>query len=255
MRLVDTHCHLNLPDCFPDPEAEFRACQQADIGVVLVGVDLDTSKRALDLAEARDDVWAIVGRHPNYTHHYDPRELPEFERLLAHPKAVAVGEIGLDFHWDFATRDEQELALRDQLHLAYHVGKPVVFHCREAYPELLDLLEALPTLGPTVFHCFAGNRDEASRVLALGGAFGIDGPITYKKSDTLRELARELPHDRVLIETDSPYLTPAPHRGKPNSPTYLPLVAAELARAWEMTFDDVARVTTANAVRIFGLRA
>ena len=253
MRLVDTHCHLNLPDCFPDPEAEFRACRQAGIGVVLVGVDLETSKRALELAEARSDVWAVVGRHPNYTHHYDSCELGELERLLAHPKAVAIGEIGLDFHWDFATHEQQELALRDQLDLADQVGKPVVFHCREAYPELLDLLEARATLGTTVFHCFAGTRDDADRVLTLGGAFGIDGPVTYKKSDALRELARELPRDRVLIETDSPSLTPAPHRGKPNSPTYLPLVAAELARVWETTFDDVAAITTANAKRIFGL--
>lgn len=253
MRLIDTHCHLNLPDCFPEPEAEFAACRDANIGLILVGVDPKTSRRAVELAEAHEHVWAIVGRHPNYAHEAAPSDISEIRELVAHPKAVAIGEIGLDFHWDFASRDQQERSLLDQLDLAGELKVPVVFHCREAYPELLTLLEGRAQESRMLFHCFGGNADDARRALALGCYFGIDGPLTYKKADDLRALVASLPRDRVVLETDSPYLTPAPHRGKPNSPTLLPLICAELARVWEMSVPETESLSTANAVRFFDL--
>ena len=253
MRLIDTHCHLNLPDCYPDPEPEFQACREAGIGLILVGVDPKTSRRAVELAETHEEVWAIVGRHPNYTHEAATSDLSEIRELLSHPKSVALGEIGLDFHWDFATRQQQERALFAQLDLAAELDVPVVFHCRQAYPELLAILVARVHSTPMLFHCFAGNADEANRALDLGCAFGVDGPLTYKKADSLRAIVRTLPRDRVVLETDSPYLTPVPHRGKPNSPTYLPLICAELASLWEIGPDEGAALTTANAKAFFRL--
>jgi TatD DNase family protein len=253
LRLIDTHCHLNLPDCYPDPEPEFHACREAGIGLILVGVDPKTSRRAVELAETHEDVWAIVGRHPNYAHEATSSDLSEIRELLSHPKAVALGEIGLDFHWDFATRDQQERSLFEQLDLASEVGVPVVFHCREAYPELLEILETRLHPTPMLFHCFAGAADQARRALDLGCAFGVDGPLTYKKADALRAIVRTLPRNRVVLETDSPYLTPSPHRGKPNSPTYLPLICAELAALWEIGLEEAGALTTANTMSFFRL--
>lgn len=253
MRLIDTHCHLNILETYPDPEPEFAACAREGIGLILVGVDPKSSRRAVDLAESHDNVWAIVGRHPNYTADYKTAELEQFKDMLQSPKAVALGEIGLDFHWQYATLYQQEKALIEQLDLAGELGVPVVFHCREAYPELLSRLEKLQSLPKTLFHCFAGDEGDAERALNLGTWFGVDGPLTYKKADALRTLVAGLPHDRVVLETDSPYLPPTPHRGKPNSPTYLPLIAAELARVWDVSVEEAAGVTTDNAKAFFDL--
>ncbi len=254
MHLIDTHCHLNLLDSFPDPEPEFTACADAGIGIILVGLDPETGRRAVDLAEAHDNVWAIVGRHPNYAHGYGPAELAVYCDLLKHPKVVALGEIGLDFHWDFATRDQQDRALFDQLDLAQEVGSPVVFHCREAYPELLTVLESRPP-HPYLFHCFAGDADDARRAIALDAYFGVDGPITYKKADGLRTVVSNLPKNRIVLETDSPYMAPVPHRGKPNRPSYLPLIAEGLAAVWGETPEATAFQTTENARAFFGIHS
>lgn len=251
MRLIDTHCHLNLPDCFPHPDPVFRECAEADIGLILVGVDIETSRRAVELAEARQGVWAIIGIHPNYSHQEKPDDMGALADLIDHPKTVALGEIGLDFHWDFATQDEQRRSLGVQLDLAERKGVPVVFHCREAYPELLDFLEARNPGVPMLFHCFAGNSGEADRALALECRFGVDGPLTYKKAEGLREIVASLPRDRVVLETDSPYLTPAPFRGKPNRPTLLPLICDELARVWGIPGEEAAQITTENARSFF----
>jgi TatD DNase family protein len=193
-----------------------------------------------------------VGRHPNYAHAYERSELADYRELLSHPKAVALGEIGLDFHWDFATRNQQERALFDQLDLADELGKPVVFHCREAYPELLTILESRRAMR-YLFHCFAGDADDAQRAVRLDCHFGVDGPITYKKADALREVIAGLPRNRVVLETDSPYMSPAPYRGKPNRPSYLPFIAQGLASVWDVSADFVAQETTTTARAYFGL--
>lgn len=172
--------------------------------------------------------------------------------MLEHPKAVALGEVGLDNHWDEATPEQQERCLRDQLELAAGAGKPVVFHCREAYPRLLEILEALPKLR-FVFHCFSGDKADAARAVALDAYFGIDGPVTYKKNVPFRELVARLPSDRLVIETDSPFLTPEPYRGKPNEPTLLPWVNRGLAGALGVSEEECAASTTANARALFGL--
>jgi TatD DNase family protein len=251
--LFDTHCHLNLEESFPDPEPFFQAA--ADAGVTrlaLVGLDPSSGRRALDLAQSHDGTYAIVGRHPNYSKEFEISELDVYKGMLRHPKAIALGEIGLDYHWNFATREEQEFCLLAQLDLAAEVGVPVVFHSRDAYPDLLDILEKRPP-HPYLFHCFAGDHVDLQRALDLGAYLGFDGPLTYKKNDELRAMVAALPRDRVVLETDSPYLSPVPVRGKPNQPAHLEYVNRILASVWELSEQQTAQQTTANALRYFGL--
>lgn len=252
MGLIDTHCHLNVAEFFPDPEPVIARAFEAGVEALLVvGLDIETSQAALDLSERHDCVYAAVGRHPNYAATYRSGDLAMLRTMLAHEKVVALGEIGLDSHWDDATPEQQERCLRDQLDLAFECGKPIVFHCREAYPRLLEVLEALPP-HPCVFHCFSGDSGDAIRAVALDAYFGIDGPITYKKNGPLRELVATLPRDRLLLETDSPFLPPEPFRGKPNEPALLPCVARGVASTVGIGEEACERLTTENARRLFG---
>jgi TatD DNase family protein len=253
--VFDTHCHLNLPDAFPEPEPYFDAAYRAGVSrLVLVGIDPASSERAVRLAEGREGVWAVVGRHPNYAQDYDPRELDDLRALLRHPKVVAIGELGLDYHWDFATPDQQVHCLLDQLDLADEEGVPIVFHCRKAYSDLLDILEKRGP-GDYLFHCFSGNEQDAQRALALGGLFGVDGPLTYKSATDLRAIVASLPRERIVLETDSPYMTPVPHRGKPNQPAYLDFINRALAALWRVSPEESEAQTDANAARFFRLPA
>lgn len=253
MALFDTHCHLNVAEFFDEPDAVVGRAKAAGVeGLVLIGLDLDTSQAALDVAERHEGVWAAVGRHPNYSNNYSRSDLAVLRRMLGHPKAVALGEVGLDSHWDEVGPEDQERSLRDQLELTLEVGKPLVLHCREAYPRLLDILEAMPSFRG-VFHCFSGSAEDASRAVALGAYFGIDGPITYKKNGAFRELVATLPRDRIVLETDSPFLPPEPFRGKPNEPALMPWVNRGLAGALGVSEEECAELTTGNARALFGL--
>lgn len=253
MRLSDTHCHLNLAEYFPDPDAEIERAKRAGVDIVInVGIDLESSRRAVAIAERHDRVFAVVGWHPNSARQMTPDGLKAVRELADHERVVAWGEIGLDYHWDFATPTEQHAALYAQLEAAADAGLPVVLHCREAYDDLLVALEAFPAR-PYLFHCFAGNAAQAGRVLALGGMLGVDGPVTYKKSGALRELLSTTPRDRWVLETDAPFLSPEPFRGKPNSPTRIPLINAAVASVWGVSPEASAETTTANACRFFGI--
>lgn len=248
--LIDTHCHLNLPEHFSDLDAEVAYAASMGIGrLIVVGVDLPSSRAAIDLADQFPAVYAVVGVHPNHSADYRETMLEELRELVKHPKVVALGEIGLDYHWDFATREQQFVALRDQLDLASETQSPVVFHCREAYSDLLDVLE--DRSGKFLLHCFSGNMDDVRRATEMNCYFGVDGPITYKSANELREIVRKLPRDSVVVETDAPYLTPVPHRGKPNRPGYVAYVNSMLATVWEVSAEESAKITTANAARFF----
>lgn len=250
---TDTHCHLNDVEAFPDPADAVREAKEQGVDrLVVVGVDTDSSQRAVDLAEAFDNVWAVVGWHPNMTAQFAPAHLEEIRRMAAHPKAVAIGEIGLDFHWSYATLDQQLAALHAQLDLAEELDKPVVFHCREAYPQLLDILEQRP-VRPYLLHCFAGDIQDARRALVLGCLFGVDGPVTYKKADALRETLHAIGLQHLVVETDAPWMAPHPYRGKRNKPAWAALVGEGLAQALGEDRDDVKQATNSNADRFFRL--
>ncbi len=250
--LIDTHCHLNDPAAFPDPRAEIDAALAVGVErLVVVGTAPADWERAVALAERFPEVWAIVGWHPNYTADYDPATLVRLRELLVHPRVLALGEIGLDYHWSYADRAVQHAALRDGLDLAAETGKPVVFHAREAYSDLLDVLEARPP-HPYLMHCFAGSVEEGARASALGCRFGVDGPVTYPKAEGLREVLRSLPFESLVVETDAPYMGPVPFRGKPNRPAHVRHVAEGLATALGRSYEEVAEQTTATARAFFG---
>ncbi len=252
--LVDTHCHLNFPDAFPDVKSTVgRALANGVMKLVVVGCDTATSRIALNLAEQFDSIYACVGWHPNYSQHFLPSDINEIREMAKHPKTVAIGEIGFDYHWDYATKEQQCICTEAHLQLAIETELPVVFHCREAYSDLLDYLESKNKLpSKMVFHCFGGNQNDVIRANRLGCFFGVDGPLTYKNADDLRQLVSTLPHEKVLLETDCPYLTPHPYRGKPNEPAMIPLINAKLAEVWGVSEDQSAATTGSNAATFFG---
>ncbi|MBX3113610.1 MAG: TatD family hydrolase [Fimbriimonadaceae bacterium] len=251
--MIDTHCHLNDRKGFPDPAIAIRQAVEAGVEkIVVVGIDRDWSEKAVALAEAHEEVFAVVGWHPTSAAKYNREELAIIRDLAAHPKVVAIGEIGFDFYWDYSTLEQQTVCLCDQLDLAEELDLPVVFHCREAYPALLDVLEKRP-IRPYLLHCFAGNLDDAKRAIALDCTFGVDGPVTYKKADDLRECMRFIGIDRIVLETDAPWLSPVPYRGKPNHPAYLGYIRDGLASCLDLSQDEVAKKTTDNARRFYRL--
>ena len=253
--MIDTHCHLNDFEAFPDAAQAVRESREAGVSsLIVVGIDEEWSRKAVDLAEKFESVYAIVGHHPNSASSFGPESLNLYRELFQHPKVVAIGEIGLDFYWDRATPEEQHRALRDQLDLAEELDAPVVFHCRDAYDELLPVLENR-VVRPYLMHCWAGNMAQAERAVKLDCYFGVDGPVTYRKNEELREVLRALPLERLLIETDAPWLTPEPHRGKRNHPRFLPLVAERLAALRGIEKGKMVRVLDENARRFFGLRS
>jgi TatD DNase family protein len=252
MEWIDTHCHLNLPEHFPDPAAAVASAVEAGVTrMVVIGIDRASSELAVSLASRFDEVYATVGFHPTETAGFEPSWLGAIRNLAAGPKVVAIGEIGLDFYWDRSSPADQEVALMAQLDLAEDLGLPVVYHCREAYDALLSILERRPVLVRQDFHCFAGDSAQAPRASALGAWFGVDGPVTYKNADSLRSVVRGLPRERVMVETDAPFLTPHPFRGKPNAPAMIPLIGARLAEVWGSSVEEVAASTTRAACEFF----
>ena len=250
---IDTHCHLNDTEAFPDPQAAILEAKEAGVDrLIIVGIDVDSSELAVKLTEENEGVYAIVGWHPNYADNYSSEHLKELKEMGQHKKVVAIGEIGLDYYRDYALEENQLKCLYDQLDLALELKKPVVFHCRSAYKQLLNILEKTDK-NSFLIHCFSGNEEDAKRAMALDCYFGIDGPITYKKADEFRELVKKLPQDRLVIETDSPWLSPHPFRGKPNKPAYLSYINVALAQTLDLTRAETAKITTENAQRFFGI--
>jgi len=251
--LIDTHCHLNDRKAFPDPQIIVAEAREAGVDrLVVVGIDIESSEYAIELSELFGDVYATVGLHPNEAAKFQDSTIADLERLYQHPRALAIGEIGLDYHWDFATKEQQHRALAAQLDLAEAIDAPIVFHCREAYDDLLEILERRRTTR-ILLHCFGGNQAQLDRALALGAIIGVDGPVTYPKADALREIIARVPRDRLLLETDAPWMSPHPFRGRPNHPGRLTFVRDAIAKLWETDTSEVEAITTENAMRFFGL--
>jgi TatD DNase family protein len=246
MGWVDTHCHLQLDG--RDPAELLGRAEDVD-WVVAPGVDLESSQASLDLASRFPDrVLATVGLHPHDAEHW-AEQGDRIAGLAA--GAAAIGETGLDFYRNLAPRESQVASFRDQIALAKQLGKPIIVHCRDAFSEIFDIIEETG-IGPrSVLHCWTGGPKWSKRFLTLGVMFSFAGPVAFQTGDTVRLGAAEVPPERAMVETDTPYLAPPPHRGKPNEPAWVALVGAALAEVWAMDVAAVAAVTSANASRVF----
>jgi TatD DNase family protein len=264
VRLIDTHVHLDSPRFDGDREAVLDRARQAGVGVVVnVGANLRTSRQAVDLADRHPMVYAAVGMHPHDAKELNGTALAELRQLAKHPKVVAVGEIGLDFYRDLSPRNVQRRAFKAQLAWAAKLGKPVIIHDRDAHDEILDTLTGWaaglgnsPLAGRLgVLHTFSGDVAMATQAVELGFYISISGPVTYKKPGHLPEVVVAVPLDRLLVETDCPYLSPQSYRGKRNEPAYVRLVAERVAEFRGMPLEDLAQATTVNAERLFRFAA
>ncbi len=252
--LVDTHVHLDLLPLSEGLDAAIeRAWDAGVVQMVTIGIDAQSSRRAVTIAEDYENVYAAVGIHPHDAAHVTADDFFSLEGLLAHPKVVAIGEIGLDYAKEFSPRHVQQEVFVSLLDLARRTGLPVVIHDREAHDDILACIQPRLEGLTGVFHCYSGDENLARRILDLGFYVSITGIVTFPKADILRSVVGYVPLDRLLIETDSPYLSPVPFRGRPNEPARVALVAEAIARIRNIPFEEVASCTSANARALFRL--
>ncbi len=256
--LVDTHCHLNLSAYDTDREEVLDRARLAGVERILIpGVDLQSSQIAIELAEKHDEVFAAVGIHPHYVSEWSEALADEIASLAQSPKVVAIGEIGLDYYRNLSSPEEQRIAFEDQLEIASALQYPVLIHNREAIVDILEQLNTwIRNLPPTlstragVLHAFSADLDSATEAIRQGFYIGIAGPITFSKAEALRNIVSQLPSDRLVIETDSPYLTPEPRRGRRNEPAHLEWIAQKVNDIRDDDYSTI-RTTTKNAKNLF----
>ncbi|MDR3605790.1 MAG: TatD family hydrolase [Oligoflexia bacterium] len=255
--LIDSHCHLEYDYAPKDIETLLADAKAAGVEyLVTIGTDAASWPKVAKLSEQYEQVFHTVGMHPHESIDLTPLLLDTLTKAAAHPKCRAIGEIGLDYHYDHSPREVQRERLAEQLEIARKTRQPIVIHSREGEDDLLEQLKdhaaKLPAgVLPGVIHCFSGTRDFGKACLDLGFYISFSGILTFKKADELRECAREFPLERLLVETDSPYLAPIPYRGKKCEPSMVRLTAQKLAEVKGLPFEEVARVTTENARTLF----
>jgi TatD DNase family protein len=252
VRLIDSHAHLDFRHFDDDREKVIGRAQKTGlVTIVNIGTSLASSRASVELAERYAFIYATVGVHPHDAKMVAPPLLDQLRSLAQHRKVVAVGEIGLDYYRDLSPRSVQRRVFAEQLALAGELGLPVVVHSRDAHDDVLAALREWKGTG--VLHSYSAGPGLLEEVLALGFSVGISGPVTFPKADALREVAAAVPMDRLLVETDCPYLTPKPYRGRRNEPAYVQYVVEEVARVRDMPPVDVAQATADNACRLFGI--
>jgi TatD DNase family protein len=258
MPLIDSHAHIDFPQFDEDRAAMLDRTREAGVSALLAigtGPGPEKLDSAIPFAEQHDWIWATVGIHPHEASKVTDAHIHELEKLAEHPRVIAWGEIGLDYHYDFSPRDIQSYVFRRQLASARAAKLPIIIHCREAWSDCLAVLNddwRSSALGG-ILHCFTGTLEEARQGVDMGFLVSFAGNVTYPKSQNLRDVARDLPLDSLLIETDSPYLAPQSHRGRRNEPAYVAEVAQTLANVRNSSLGDVADSTAANFRRFFGL--
>lgn len=250
--LVDSHCHLDFPDFAEEREAIIARARDTGVATMLtISTRLDQFPGVRAIAETHDDIWCSVGAHPHEAADHADLMAERLVALAAHPRVIGIGETGLDFHYDHSPRDLQERVFRAHIAAAKAAGLPLIVHAREADEEIARILEETrPPAG--VLHCFSSGRGLAERALAIGFCISISGIVTFRNADELRAIVRDVPLDRLLVETDAPYLAPVPYRGKRNEPAFVAATAAAVAVLKGVEPDALATATTANFFKLFG---
>ena len=258
MQLIDSHAHIDFPQFADDREAMFDRARAAGVeNILAIGTGPGPEKldAAIPYAEQHDWIYASIGVHPHEAKLVTPEHLDRLTQLTQHPKVIAWGEIGLDYFYDHSPRDVQDRVFRDQLCLAHEAKLPIIIHCRDAWPDTLRVLEEAwkPTGLGGILHCFTSTLEDAERGLDMGFLISFAGNSTYPKAANLRDVAKALPLENILIETDSPFLAPQAYRGKRNEPAYVGEVAKAIASVRNLAPDDIAIATSANFRRFFRL--
>jgi TatD DNase family protein len=253
LNLIDTHAHLTDDKFENSLDLIIIRANQAGIkSIITCGYDLESSIKGIKLSEKYSCVYASIGVHPHDSKNYDKNCEGKFTEIACNDKVIAIGEIGLDFHYNFSPKEKQYFAFEAQLELASKLKLPIIIHSRESNKEVLEVLYSWKDkLSGGVLHCFSGNIDDLKKVLDLGFYIGLDGPITFKKNQELTEVVEYCPLNRILLETDCPYLAPVPHRGKLNEPSYLRYIADKIAEIKGLSNTEICTSTTQNALNLF----
>ena len=254
--LFDTHTHVNDEQFDQDREEVIKRARETGVSnMIVVGFDRPTIERAMDIVSKNEDMYAAVGWHPVDAIDMTDEDLDWIESLTKDPKVVALGEMGLDYHWDKSPADVQKSVFRRQIQLAKKLDMPIIIHNREATDDIVAILEE--EQGKEVggiMHCYSSDWETAKRCLDMNFYISFGGPVTFKNGHLAKEVAKQVPLDRLLIETDCPYLSPHPFRGKRNEPARVKLVAEQIAELKEMTFEEIAKITSENAKRLFRIK-
>ncbi len=247
--LVDTHCHL---DMLEDLDGVLARMREAGVArAVTIGVDARSSEWAVTAAADHAELWATVGLHPHDAKDRTDAVMERLEKLATHPRVVAVGEAGLDYHYDNSPRDVQRSVFAEQINMATRMRKALVIHTRDAWDDTFAILEREGIPERTVFHCWSGSPDDARRAVAMGAMLSFSGTVTFKNAEGPRDAAGATPLENIVVETDSPFLTPHPHRGKRNEPAYVTFVVDAIARLKGISAEEAGRALSANASRLF----
>jgi TatD DNase family protein len=252
--LIDSHCHLDFPDFAGELDAVVERARAAGVErMITIGTKVEKAARATEIAEAYDSVYFTVGTHPHEAAGEAAADFAAMRRFAVHPKCVGVGEAGLDYHYNYAPPDVAKRVFRGQIALARELGLPLVIHTRDAEDDMAAILKDEMGQGrfAALLHCFTSSRALAETALELGLMISFSGVVTFKKSEDLRDIARDVPLDRILVETDAPYLAPVPHRGKRNEPAFVAATARAIAEAKGLAFEALAEATRANTLRLF----
>lgn len=249
MKMVDTHCHLDDERFEKDREEIFKELSEKMEFVVNIGYDLISSKKSVEYAKENKFIYAAVGIHPSEVENYTEKIEQEIKKLLKEKKVVALGEIGLDYHWMTSEKEHQKEIFKRQMKLAATENKPVVIHSREALKDTIDIIKEFPNV-EGIFHCYPGSI-ESARLIPKNYYFGVGGVLTFKNSKKTVEFLEKIDLSRIVLETDSPYLTPVPFRGKRNNPLYVKHVAEKIADLKGISFEEVIKITTENAKKIY----
>jgi TatD DNase family protein len=252
---IDTHAHLFLKNFEDDFDDVINRAKKSGVDSIIVpATDLKTSLEAIALAEKYAQIYATVGIHPHDTKDWDDSLIPEIEKLAKHPKVVGIGEIGLDYFYDFSPRDQQIKAFKSQLNIALKLELPVVIHNRDSDFDMMEIINSYCGTGlKAQFHCFNGSLNDGIGLMKMSHFISFTGNITFKKSDGLREILRYINLNHLMLETDSPFMTPVPHRGKRNEPAYVRLVAQQVADIHKMSLEEIGKITSLNTFRFFGI--